>query len=83
MTRWLYLQAMIIPKHGLSFVGFCTPIKKGKRVWQGGIQMKGTGLNVNLSCVALQDSEGALVDASGWPGKIVCDAAASRKSKKN
>lgn len=74
MTGWLYMQAMIIPKHGLSFVGFYSPVEKGRRVWGGGkfdVVAAGTRRGLRLNYVAVQDGESALVEASGWPGRML------------
>lgn len=53
-------------------------VEGGKCVWQGVVHVKGNRLDMQLSCMAVQDESGVLVDASGWPGKIVCDADALR-----
>lgn len=50
----------------------------GRRVWEGLLHVRGNRLDMKLSCMAVQDGGGVLVDGSGWPERIVCDADALR-----
>lgn len=45
------------------------------QVWEGVLLVQGHRSNMNVTCVAKQDEDAAFVDASGWPARLVCDAA--------
>lgn len=65
-TGMLCVRGLDFPGHGLSLAGIFRPLDKGRRVWDGIVQVKGAYLERKLNCTMSVGPCGGYCFFDGW-----------------